>query len=392
MDTVSITQCKTYTYNEVEKAVYDCLDNIAAIKSRIKSGSKVLVKVNLLKKNAPEDAVTTHPAVVEAIVRYLQALGCQVVIGDSPGGPFTVRRLTDIYQAAGMTEVAEKTGCELNYDIAAVDVINEKAHKLKGMQIIKIAKDVDFIVSAAKLKTHEMMVYTGAVKNLFGVIPGASKAEYHLKMNSAENFAHHLIDICEYIRPVFTVIDAIEGMEGDGPSAGEKRQVGLIMASENPYALDTAAVHIIGLNPLYVPTVKIARARGLFSGELQDLAVKGIPLEAIQIAPFKLPSSVSESFLIYLIPKFIKNFLGNTLRPKPVFYYEMCISCGECARGCPAGIIDMSSGRPVLRDPDQCLSCFCCHELCPKKAVDIKKHWLHRLFTGMKTEASSNRS
>ncbi|MBP2643622.1 MAG: hypothetical protein H6Q67_1509 [Firmicutes bacterium] len=377
METVSITKCETYRYEEVEKAVYDCLDNLGAIKRKVKKGSRVLVKVNLLKKNVPEDAVTTHPAVVEAIVRYLQGLGCSVIIGDSPGGPFTVKRLTGIYKAAGMFDVANRTGCELNYDTSAVSILNEQAQKLKHMQVIKIATTVDFIVSAAKLKTHGMMVYTGAVKNLFGVIPGLTKAEYHLKMNNAENFAQHLIDICEYVKPVFTVIDAIEGMEGDGPSAGEKRHVGLILASENPYALDTAAVSIIGIPPLEVPTMKVARERGIFSGDLKELSVKGIELKDLRIKPFKLPVSLNKSVLSGVVPRFLESYLVKNLRAKPVFDDAVCISCGECARGCPAKIIDMSTGKP-RPDLDKCINCYCCHELCPKKAVDIKKPWLCR--------------
>ena len=121
------------------------------------------------------------------------------------------------------------------------------------MQIIKVAEDVDFIVSAAKLKTHAMMTYTGAVKNLFGIIPGITKADYHFKMNDVDNFAAHLVDICEYAKPLFSVIDGVEGMEGDGPSAGEKRHVGIIMASEDPYALDYSALRLIGINPRKVP-------------------------------------------------------------------------------------------------------------------------------------------
>jgi uncharacterized protein (DUF362 family)/Pyruvate/2-oxoacid:ferredoxin oxidoreductase delta subunit len=379
METVSITNCETYRHEEVEKAVYNCLDNITEIKRIVKQGSKVLVKVNLLKKNVPEEAVTTHPAVVEAIVKYLQGLGCSVIIGDSPGGPFTVKRLTGIYKAAGMLDVANRTGCELNYDTSAVSILNKQAQKLKHIEVIKIATTVDFIVSAAKLKTHGMMVYTGAVKNLFCVIPGLIKAEYHLKMNNPEDFAHHLIDICEYIKPIFTVIDAIEGMEGDGPSAGQKRHVGLILASQNPYALDTAAVSIVGINPLQVPTMRVARERGLFSGELRELSVKGTQLKDLHIPPFKLPSSLNKSLLSGTVPKFLEQFLVKSLRAKPVFNYAACISCGECERGCPAKIIDMSSGKPIP-DLDKCINCFCCHELCPKKAVDIKKHWLCRIL------------
>lgn len=377
MESVSITQCENYDYEKVEEAVFECLNYLTEMKKVIKEGSRVLVKVNLLKKNLPEDAVTTHPAVAEAIVRYLQNMGCQVVLGDSPGGAFTQKRLQDIYRASGMLEVAEKTGCELNYDTSDVEVSNPKAEKLKRMQIIKIVEDVDFVVSAAKLKTHGMMTYTGAVKNLFGVIPGLTKAEYHLKLISIENFAKHLVDICQYVAPVFSVIDAVEGMEGDGPSAGEKRYVGLIMASENPHVLDVAASHLIGLSPTQVPTIQIAAARGLCSGDVKDMTVWGCQLEDLQIPPFKLPKSSDQDLFGDKVPDFLKKYLTNALRAKPVFDYNKCISCGECKRGCPAGIIDMSSGKPKP-DLGKCISCFCCHELCPVKAVDIKRHWLNR--------------
>ncbi len=379
MKSVSITRCENYDYEKVEKAVFECLNNLSEIKNVVKKGARVLVKVNLLKKNRPDDAVTTHPAVAEAIVRYLQDLGCRVVVGDSPGGAFTKKRLEDIYRAAGMAEVAEKTGCELNYDTSEVEISNPKAEKLKRMQIIKIAEEVDFVVSAAKLKTHGMMTYTGAVKNLFGVIPGLTKAEYHLKMISIENFANHLVDICEYVAPVFSVIDAVDGMEGDGPSAGEKRHVGLIMASENPYVLDVAAAHLIGLKPTQVPTIQVADNRGLCSGEADGVTVLGCPLETLQIPPFKLPKSFDQGLFGGKVPRFLENYLTNVLRAKPVFDYNKCISCGECKRGCPAGVIDMSSGKPKP-DLGKCISCFCCHELCPVKAVDIKRHWLHRML------------
>jgi ferredoxin len=223
------------------------------------------------------------------------------------------------------------------------------------------------------------MVYTGAVKNLFGVIPGLTKAEYHLKMKSIENFAHHLIDICENVKPLYSVIDAIEGMEGDGPSAGRPRHAGLVMASASPYALDTAAAHVIGMDPLRVPTVRLAMERGAGGGDVKSLSIKGMALENIEIPPFRLPASCGESCLGGALPKCIENFALKTLRAKPVFNLALCISCGDCARGCPAGIIDMSSGNP-MPDLGKCISCFCCHELCPEKAVAIKKHWLHRLL------------
>lgn len=376
MNTVSIVRCEDYKFENVKKAVYEVLYGIDTIKLNITKGSRILIKTNLLMRKNPEDAVTTHPAVVEAIVRYLQDMGCSVIIGDSPGGPFTEWNLKSVYKAAGMFEVAERTGCELNFDTSVLEISNPNAKRLKSMQIIKIAREVDFVVSAAKLKTHGMMTYTGAVKNLFGVIPGLVKADYHLRLNNADNFADHLVDICETVKPVFSIIDGVDGMEGDGPSAGEKRHAGLIMASDNPYALDTMASSIIGIEPMTVPTIRAASLRNLFSGNLKDIDINGVRLDEIRIVPFKLPKSHNANLIGGRVPKVFESMVLNTLRPKPVFNHEICISCGDCKRSCPPGIIDMSSGKPVP-DLSKCIRCFCCHELCPKKAVDIRRHWLY---------------
>jgi len=197
-----------------------------------------------------------------------------------------------------------------------------------------------------------------------------------LRLNNTDNFADHLVDICETVRPVFSIIDGIDGMEGDGPSAGEKRHAGLIMASESPYALDTAASSTVGIEPMTVPTIRAASLRNLFSGDLKDIDIKGVRLDEIRIEPFKLPKSHNANLIGGRVPKAFERMVLNTLRPKPVFNHEICISCGDCKRSCPPKIIDMSSGKPVP-DLSRCIRCFCCHELCPKKAVDIRRHWIY---------------
>ncbi len=381
MEKVYIARCESYEYELVKEAVFECMDNFPGLKEKLIKGSKVLVKANLLMRKSPEEAATTHPAVVEAIVNYIQKNGCTAIIGDSPGGPYTERALKAIYKATGMEAVAERTGCQLNYDTASIDVWDESSKLLKAMKIIKIAKEVDLIISAAKLKTHGMMTYTGAVKNLFGVIPGLIKAEYHFKMNNIDNFAEHLIDICEHIKPAFSIIDAVECMEGNGPSAGDIRKLGLILSSENPYALDTAAAYIAGIKSLSIPTIRTASARGIFSGDIKELQIDGVKLEAIKAKPFKLPDSViSINFVGNRVPKFMEKVINGVFRPSPIFDLEKCVSCGDCKRSCPPDVIDMSGGKPEA-DLSKCIRCFCCHELCPKKAISIKKHWLYeRLF------------
>jgi uncharacterized protein (DUF362 family)/Pyruvate/2-oxoacid:ferredoxin oxidoreductase delta subunit len=380
MNKVHITRCEEYDYPMVEKAVAACFDASPDVKAKLFKGAKVLVKTNLLMRKNPEDATTTHPIVVEAIVRYLQALDCQPIIGDSPGGPFNEWNLKGVYKATGMTVVAEKTGCGLNYDTSVVEVHNDKAKLLKTMQIIKIVQDVDFVISAAKLKTHGMMTYTGAVKNLFGVIPGIIKADYHLKMNNAENFAEHLVDICEYVNPIFSIIDAIDGMEGDGPSSGIKKHVGLLMSSSNPHALDVAASKVAGISPALIPTLVVAENRGLASSDYKKLEISGVELDKIEVEPFKLPNSIQVNFVGGKVPKFMEKFVINTFRSQPIFDHSKCIGCGDCKRSCPPDVIRMENNKPTP-DLNKCIRCYCCHELCPVNAVDIKKHWLHdRLF------------
>ncbi len=124
--------------------------------------------------------------------------------------------------------------------------------------------EVDKVISVSKLKTHGMMRFTGAVKNMFGTIPGLIKAEYHFKMPGVEEFSDMLVDVCYNANPVLSFMDGIVGMEGAGPSAGDPRHVGVILTSASPYALDLAATYIVGMEGQSVPTVERSIERGLF--------------------------------------------------------------------------------------------------------------------------------
>lgn len=375
MNKIGIVKCESYDYEKVLEGVYRSLEKLDSIKD-MKPG-RVLVKTNLLKKNKPEHGVTTHPFIVEGVVRFLQDKGHTVVIGDSPGGPFTEGILRGIYEASGLSEVSKRTGCELNYKTDSIDIFNEKAHFLKSMKIVKAFTEVDYVVSCGKLKTHTMMTYTGAVKNLFGVIPGVIKADYHLNMNGIDHFANMLIDICEYVKPVFSILDGIEAMEGDGPSSGDIRHLGLILTGDNPYALDYIATSIAGIED--VPTIIEATKRGLFDSNRDKIEFFGDDISDIKVDPFKLPKSTHVNFVSGKIPKFVEEFILDNIRPYPMIKYDECIACGICANNCPAKVIDMSSGKPIINTKD-CIRCFCCHELCPKKAVGIKRHRLHKMI------------
>lgn len=375
MGKVGIITSSDYTYDRVLRDVENLLSELPVLND-LDKGS-FLVKTNLLKKNKPEDGVTTHPYVVEGVVSFLQSRGHDVVIGDSPGGPFNPVILKSIYEASGIADVAKRTGCKLNYDTSVIQVKPPDARVINNLKLVKSFTEVDHVVSCAKLKTHTMMTYTGAVKNLFGMIPGVTKADYHLKMNDIDNFANMLIDVCDFVDPLFSVIDGIQAMEGDGPSSGDIRDLGLLLVGENPFELDYVATGITGL--LDSPVNHHALDRGLLHPDRIELF--GTDISSIDIAPFRLPGSTHVNFVSGRIPEFVKDFLLERVRPYPEVQGKLCIGCGICARNCPPKVISMKSHKAVI-DTTDCIRCFCCHELCPEKAIKVKRHPLHRMVFG----------
>ena len=336
-------------------------------------------KENFVSRKNPDEAATTHPLFLKAVIEEVEAAGGNVIIAESPGGPYNAAALKVVYGGCGAMEAVDGTNAVLNYDTDFRDVSYPEGKILKNMPIISPILDADVIISLPKLKTHAMTSYTGAVKNLFGVIPGTHKAELHFRLDDRKAFCSMLVDLCECVKPTLSIMDGIIGMEGDGPTAGENRFIGLVMASANPHAMDMAACKIIDYEPHEVDTVREAVERGLVCANPSELDIKGENIDKLIIKDFKKPESHFNLLKLLSLPPVLDRGVKKLLAARPVINYDECIGCGKCAECCPPQAMDMSKGKPEI-DGQKCIKCFCCQELCPKQAVKIKRSWINKFM------------
>jgi uncharacterized protein (DUF362 family)/Pyruvate/2-oxoacid:ferredoxin oxidoreductase delta subunit len=363
---VSISKCPEYDLDRVRKSVCEAIDNLGGIENFVKPGEKVLLKVNLLFPSKPEEAVTSHPTVVKALIEIIEKHGASVIVGDSPGLAFNRARLEKTYRKCGMYDAIEGTNAKLNWNTDSVVVQNPNGKIMKSLDVIKVLEEVDRVIAVPKPKTHSFTTYTGATKVLFGVMPGLVKAAYHSKLPDPKDFCNMLLDIQEYVQTDLFVMDAVVGMDGKGPSAGNPRSVGAIIASTNPLAMDIVACSMVGIDPASVPTISNGVGRSLTTGKLKDIDIVGERLDSFPKIEFEPAMSKSLP-----IPKFIMNIVGNRFTKKPVPDPKRCIGCGACVQACPKTCIVLKD-KLAKMNYNECIRCYCCHELCPERAIDIK--------------------
>lgn len=377
---VAIAECRDYELEAVKTALSETIRDIGGWEPYIQRGQKVLLKINLVMNKRSEAHATSHPVFVRALAELLREYGAQVVIGDSPGGLFNTAALHHIYRGTGIQAMAQETGFVLNENTDTMEVSNPEGKLMKHLTMTAMLRDVDHVISVCKLKTHSMMTYTGAVKNMFGTIPGTVKADYHVRMPGEDEFANALLDICLAAKPVLSIMDAIVGMEGDGPTAGTPRAIGAVLASPDPHELDMVAAGIIGLSPRQVPTLRNAVERGLLDPE--SVQVLGTDPASLYVADYKMPDHIHSDLFRMKLPGWMADAVSKMTRAKVTFNADRCVGCGVCAANCPAKVITMEKHHPRV-DYKHCIRCFCCQELCPREAVSVREswifHWINRL-------------
>ena len=371
--------CEKYDEKLISEAYQEILvDN--GLLDFVTSGMKIGIKVNLVGNFGPDKAATTHPLLVKKLCELLIERGAIVTIGDSPGGLFTESILKSIYKGTGFL-ICEEIGAKINYDVSTSQLKVEK-QVVKTLDVSNWLLEQDALINFAKLKSHGMMALSASVKNMFGIVPGVLKPEYHYRYPNHDDFANMLIDINEVFDCKLNLIDGIIGMEGNGPTQGEPRYIGAILASRKPYPLDVVACKIIDLDIDNVYTVSESIKRGLTAN--YDEIILNKPIDDIIIKDYKniLPGKSMEFSEKFKGPfgKIINPIIAKVLTVKPKVKKKECIGCKKCANICPVNAIEMIKKKPVI-NRDKCIRCFCCQEFCPVGAMKAHKNIIVKILT-----------
>ena len=370
MDLISLQRCNAYDEDVVYERVVTLLEPLGGIGQFVKPGQTVLLKPNMLAGKPPEAAVTTHPSLVKAVIKLVQQAGAHVLVGDSPG----IGSFERVAEKTGLAQAVQEAGGKLAPFGETRSI--KTTGTFRQLELATAYLDADVVINLPKLKTHEMMTLTCGVKNLYGAVVGTAKAGLHLTAgHSKELFAGLLLEIAQ-ARPVaLTIVDGIIAMEGNGPNSGTPRQLGLLIAGENPVAVDTVAAKLAGIPSVLLPVELEARRRGVPGTELDQIKVVGEQLQESAAVPFVLPDGLDVQFGL---PGFLKKLLRNQLTPLPVAEPSRCTLCGVCRDACPPGAITITKNALKVAS-GRCIRCWCCRELCPQHAMEIQRTFLLRM-------------
>lgn len=384
---VIIVPCSTYDKETVYRAVKAGVLALGGIGSFIRHEERILVKPNYLSAADPDKAVTTHPAVIEAVLRLLSEYGCaDLSCGDSPGhgkGEAVAARLglTETFRALGVREA------EMNEEVLTAYPEGKTA---KSFYFAKEVTRADAIVNVCKMKTHALERITGAVKNVYGFICGMRKAAGHVTYPNPNVFARMLADIHQKTDIRLHVMDGIVAMEGNGPGSGDPVPMNVLLFSADPVALDATFCRLVNLDPRLVPTCEQGQLLGIGRHEEADiellLAEPGEGSADLSVTPVTAAELVSRfgnpAFNVDRRPGMNGGKWGrrigilNHVTKRPYIDKKACVKCGVCVSHCPVPgkAVDFKKGndQPPVYDYSRCIRCFCCQEMCPKHAIHVK--------------------
>jgi uncharacterized protein (DUF362 family)/Pyruvate/2-oxoacid:ferredoxin oxidoreductase delta subunit len=348
------------------------------------SGMRVGLKPNMLLPSNPDRAIITHPTFFKIIAQIVKEHNGTPVLLENPA----IHSLNTVLKKTPYGELIDTLGLEVPDMTPTQLILFDDAYRYKKIEISKAFFDIDMLINLPKLKTHGLTIITGALKNLFGVIPGLKKSRIHLKAPSRDDFSNFMMDLYGALshgfdppRPMLHIMDGILGMEGEGPGlSGTPRQVGVILMGRDPLAVDWVVTQIVKISPDDVPTLKAGFDRPFCISSPDEIEMVGDKLDALQLLSFK--SSKNSIFSNAVRWPFTSPLFKQLLVEKPVPNPDKCTLCYQCRQICPAKAISRATERAKIPtyDYNACIRCFCCMEICPEAAIQSQKGWLQWLL------------
>ncbi len=325
-------------------------------------GKSVLKKPNVLRGSEAEEGIVTHPAMVRAVVDKVETMRpASIVVGDNPG-VFSYGANEETFKRTGLMEAAKGYYRNIGNDSEKVDFNPDFT---PTVSVSRAVLEADIVISLPKFKTHGLTIITGAIKNSYGFLPGAQKARLHKAAGSMKRFHEMLVDVFRLRIPDLFLMDAVVGMEGNGPASPDLRDIGLVLASDNGVALDAVMATMVGCEPDRLRFLQGAKQAGLGDYDLSTIEIIG---ELRQFPDFKLPRLDGGAILGN---EAAQARLHSRTLLRPQADPELCTACGACIDQCPVGALSLKDSLPRV-DPGTCIVCFCCQEICPEKAITLK--------------------
>ncbi|MCP4229946.1 MAG: DUF362 domain-containing protein [bacterium] len=380
---VYVVKCADYA--EAPKKLAELMEMMGGIGKFVKPGEKAALKVNLLRAAAPEEAVTTHPAVASTIGKLAKATGADPFIIDSPGAGYRHDEATlkKLYEKTGMYAAAEEAGIPVSEDTTFEETSYPGGRFIKRFEVLTSILKADAVINLCKMKTHSFMYATGAVKNSFGVIHGIHKPGYHAKLQDTNRFAKMLLDLSNFVGPRLSIMDAVVAMEGEGPGMGDPRPVGLLLAAREPLALDVIAGEIMGLNRDNNPVLLAAEEMGQMPNRLDEVRLIGADIDELRIPDYKFPATIFGGAGFGDLnwwQRMMEPLFKDGMSVKPVITRSSCTACGACKEACPMDCIAVIPDEYAEINDKHCIRCYCCHEMCAFESIELKRSLLHRLM------------
>jgi uncharacterized protein (DUF362 family)/ferredoxin len=371
---VVLLRCQEYDKHKIYEEIKWGLNQLGGVRAFVSESEKILLKPNLLRKAEKDSAIVTHPVVMASVAELLQENGCtHLSYGDSAGVGSTEK----IAESCGLAEAMEQLGIPLANFNESVVVAYPQGKMAKQFQMAKGVTEADALINVCKMKTHQLERMTGAVKNMYGCIQGLHKAKGHTKYSNAESFARMLVDLNRCVAPRLYMMDGITAMEGNGPASGTPVDMGVLLISADPVALDSVCCALMNLDPELVPTNVQGEKMGLGFWREKDIDVitRDGTLTTAQVRTRfgKVDYDVNRGKEIRRFWKQLRWFSRHFQR-KPYIVESRCVRCGICVEACPVEgkAIHLEKPAAPVYDYKKCIACFCCQEMCPKKAIQVK--------------------